>query len=65
MTGMLKIILEIWDQYGAGVGCEVQLFPKTHQKKKKNLHVEQFSQNIYRMLTEDLTLLKKGKKTST
>ena len=33
-----------------------QLLPQTHQKKKKKpiYHVEQFSQNIYWMLAEDL-----------
>ena len=41
--------------------CEVHLLPQIHQKI--HLHMEQVSQNTYRMLAEDITLLK-GQKES-
>ena len=41
--------------------CEVRLLPQIHQKI--HLHMEQVSQNTYRMLAEDITLLK-GQKES-
>ena len=41
--------------------CKVRLLPQIHQKI--HLHMEQVSQNTYRMLAEDITLLK-GQKES-
>ena len=62
------------DQDGGGVRYGIHILPQTHQKKI-HLHVEQFAQNIYSILAEDLKSSseeedlkrssKKGKKPST
>ena len=41
---------------------ELTFSHKDIKKKKKNLHVEQFLQNIYRTLAEDLRLPKRARK---
>lgn len=44
----------IQDQDGGGAGYEPHLFPQAHQK----IYIEQFTQNIYWTLAEDLRLQK-------
>ena len=39
------------------------IFSKKHIKKKKNPHIEQFTQNIYRMVAEDLKPPKRARNT--
>ena len=40
------------------VRCGAHLLTQMYRERERNLHAEQFSQNIYRMLAEDLRLPK-------